>query len=810
MRPDVLALDIRYAIRRLLQNPGFTLVACVSLAIGIGANTAAFSVLYAVLLRPLPVRDPSSLAVVGTRNTGFQYSTSYPVYTHLRDHATSVDGVIAFRAQPLNLTAGHTTERLTGMVVSGNYFSVLGVVMARGSAIEPADDEVPSSGGGRGLVAVLSHAYWTDRFARDPAVIGSSVRVNGHPFTVIGIAPADFHGTRTGSIPAVWVPMMFAPAIYDFPNWLSNPRNNWLRIIVRVKPHVTMAQAEAELTTVFQRLSRDTILPLATTESARQRAVNGVIALEPGHAGLLEMGNTVRPTLYALMALVSLVLLIACVNVANLMVARAERGHRSTAISIALGATRGRVWSQHLIESTVLGAAGVVLGLAVAVWMRGLLLQIIPPNQQLEVILDGRVLVACVATAFFIVVALAALTARQSVKLGVTRALKGEDLVARLWLRKALIVGQFALSIIVLVAAVLFARTLRNLRVVDPGFETARVLIASIATDGYTADQLNAFYANLLDDVSRLPGVVSAALANDAPLNVNTGWNIEVRPHTTAPPRQAGASVAFVSVGYFKTMGIPLRRGRDFDARDQGSSPRRIIVNENFVRSYISAADPVGAQVVGNGGMTFEIIGVVKDSASIGLRDLDQHMIYVMGGRGVLHVRTAVPPATLVSSIEGVMRRLDPNVPVYNIRTVEQQVEGSIVRERTFAALSSTFGVLALALSAVGLYGVMANAVSRRTKELGIRLALGARPKGIVDLVLREAGVLIALGVAAGLPCAWLVSRSMRNLLFGIEPSDWTSVAIAVGVLAVVTMCAALVPATRAARLDPLIALRSE
>jgi predicted permease len=804
-------VDLKYALRRLAKNPAFFVTACVSLALGIGANTAAFSVVHAVLLRSLPVPDPASLAVVSTKNVGFQYSMSYPAYTYLRDHSTSLDGVVAFRAQPLNVSSGGTTERVTGMLVSGNYFDVLGVRMATGSPIGADDDRVPGSGGARGLVAVLSHQYWKRRFDGNAAIVGSSLGINGHPFTIVAVAPPGFHGTRVGSLPDVFVPMMFADRVFDVPNWLSNPRNNWLRIIARTKPAVSRAQAQAEMTVVFREFYRDMILPLADTDTTRRRSREAAIGLEPGQTGLLEMGVTVKPALFALMGLVGLVLLIACVNVANLMIARAERAHRETAISLALGATRLRIWSQVLLESLLTGTAGLILGLVVATLMRGLLLQLVPDRQELDVSMDARVFGASVLLAVLTTVVLASVTARQSLRVGVIRALKGETEAAKLRIRKGLIVAQLALSIVVLVAAALFTQTLTRLRSVDPGFDHDRVLIASIATDGYSAEQRKAFYARLLDHVRTMPGVVSAALASDAPLDVNTGWNILVQRDPAGPPRQVGASVAFISAGYFRTMGIPLVRGRDFDERDEAAALRAVIVNENFVRSYLPPErDPIGAPVVGNGNMTFEIVGVVKDSASIGLRDLDQHMLYVPRGQGVLHVRSAVPPASLTASIEAVVRRVDPGVPVFNVRTIDEQIDRSMRTERTFAMLSSTFGVLALGLSAVGLYGVIANAVSRRRKELGIRLALGADPRRILRLVLGEAGLLVALGVIIGLPCALLGGRAIRSLLFGIESGDWRSAAAALGALIVVAAFSAWIPARRASRVDPLTALRAE
>ena len=804
-------MDLRIALRRLAKSPAFFTTACVSLALGIGANTAAFSVVNAVLLRPLPVRDPASLAVVSTRYTGFQYSMSYPAYTYLRDRSSSLDALVAFRAQPLNVSAGGTTERVTGMLVSGNYFDALGVGMVAGSPIQAEDDRVPASGGARGRVAVLSHQYWQRRFNGSAGVVGTPVRINGHPFTIVGMTPPGFHGTRVGSLPDVFVPMMFAARIFEVPNWLSNPRNNWLRIIARVKPATSLEQAQAEMTVVFRQFNQDVILPLANDDRARRRARESRIILEPGQTGLLEMGDTIRPTLFALMGLVTLVLVIASVNVSSLMVGRAERLHRETAISMALGATRLRVWRQSLIESLVIGTIGVALGLVAAIAMRGLLLRLVPPRQELDVTMDTRVFGVSVLLGFLTIILLASVTARQSLRVGVVRALKGGDGGVRLWLRKGLIVAQLALSLVVLVAALLFAQTLNQLRLIDPGFERERVLIASTATEGFSLAQRNSFYARLLDNVRRIPGVLSAALANEEPLSVNTGWNIVVRRDPAGPPQSASASVAFVSPEYFKTMGIALVRGRDFETRDEGSAPGPVIVNENFVKTYLSPGqDPIGALVVGNGNMTFQIIGVVKDSASIGLRDLDQQMLYVPGGRGVLHVRTAVSPASLADSIQAAVHRLEPDVPVFNLRTIDEQIDRSMVSERTFATLSLTFGVLALVLAAVGLYGVMATAVSRRTRELGVRLALGADPRGIVRLVMGEASLLVALGAVVGLSGALFTGRAIQSLLFGVPPGDWKSIAAALGVLMIVAAFSAWVPARRASRVDPMVALRSE
>jgi predicted permease len=400
-------------------------------------------------------------------------------------------------------------------------------------------------------------------------------------------------------------------------------------------------------------------------------------------------------------------------------------------------------------------------------------------------------------------------------RVGVIDALKGTDLASRLWLRKGLIIAQLALSVLVVVAASLFTRTLESLQLVDPGFDQEQVLIASTATDGYTPARRDAFYARLLEEARAVPGVVSAALANEEPLRVRTGWTVSVRPDPSGPSEQIDVSVLPVSSDYFKTMGIPLIGGREFDERDRAATVAPavvpVVVNERFARrAFAAGTEPVGASFSGNGSTTFEIIGVVRNSASIGLRDRDELMLYVAGGRTVLHVRSAMPPAALIASVRAAVRRIDPDVPVFDVRTIGEQIDLALGRERTFARLSLTFGALALVLASVGLFGVMTNAVTRRTKELGIRLALGAAPAYVMRSVLAEAGLLVAGGALIGLPCAWLMAGTIRGLFYGIGTADWHSMLVAFIVLAVVAAVAAWVPARRASRVDPLIALRSE
>jgi predicted permease len=805
---EMLAHDVKVAWRRLVKAPAFAAVAILSLAIGIGTNTAAYSVLNAVLLRSLPVADPGSLAVVGARYAGRQYSMPHPAFLYLRDHTSSAR-VVAFRALPLNLSAGASTERVTGMLVSGNYFGVLGVTMTLGTAIGDEDDRVPSSGGPRGIVAVLSHGYWVRQFEADRGVIGRSIRLHGQPVTIVGVAPRGFNGTRTGSIPDIYVPMMFASAVFDIPNWLTNPRNNWIRLMARLNPGATMSSAAAEMTTAFRQYNEQYVIPLSTTDAARTRARSGIIELEGGSAGLFELGATLRTSLFVLMGLVSLVFLIACVNVANLFVGRAERQHRDTAIALALGASTRHLWSQSLAESVLVSSAGCVLGLVSAGWIQTVLLPLVPDAHALDTSMDPHVFGVSALMGASVSILLGAMTVWRARKLGVSSVLKGEDTAARLWLRKGLIVGQLALSIVVLVTAALFARTLDRISNVDPGFERERVMLASISPGSMPRARQLAFVDRMIEELERTPGVVSAAFGNHEPLGLTTYWTMQFR-EADGSARNVPVRVEWVTPGYFKTMGIPLLRGREIESRDRDASAAPVLVVNESVSRQLGASDPIGARLTGNGGMTFEIVGLVRDTSADGLREIGIPVIYVAGGSGLLVVRTAGDPAALATAIRTIAQRLEPDVPIFNVRTIGDQIGRFLDRERTFASLSIAFAALAVLLSAVGLYGVIANAVSRRTRELGIRLALGAAPERIRRLVLREAAGLVAIGIAAGLPAAYATGQFIASSLFEVSPGDPRSAVVAVAILSAVAAAAAWLPARRASKVDPLAALRTE
>jgi predicted permease len=808
-----LARDARYASRMLLRNPGFAATAILSLALGIGANTAIFSILHALVLRSLPVYEPQRLVVVDRNGL----SLPYPLFSELSERSQTLDGVVAFRTAPWRLSVGGVTERITGTMVSGNYFEVLGVRLAIGTTIAQKDDEKPGSGGWRGPVAVLGHGLWLRKFGGQESVIGARILLNGHPFTVVGVAPRGFSGTEVGESPELFAPMMMQEVLLPgMRNALTQRRNNWLRIMGRLKAGVDARQAEAELTTLLRRFNEEILQSGEVTDPNRRRnLVEQRIALLPGNAGISGLRRQYSKPLWVLMMVMGLVLLIGCANVANLLLSRATTRRREIAIRLGLGAARSRLISQLLTESLLLAAVGGVSGLVLARWLRDILVGYLPAYQRLSVPLDLNVLLFTLMLAVGTGLLFGLVPAFQATKVDLAPALKGEESGAkpiRVFFRKGLVVVQMSLCCLLLIAAALFLQSLHNLLAVDPGFARENILVASIDTD---MNRYMEFYTQLLEDVKRLPGVVSAALADSPPLGTNTGWNIFVPGYTPKAnePRRS-PSVAFVSSGYAATMNIPLLLGRDIDEHDVDSRRNVMIINETFARHYFEGENPVGRRIgLSDGVYDFEIIGVVKDSKYTGLREGAIRMIYVPYRPGpwashmVVHLRTASDPTALASALRQKVRALDKTASVFNLHTVQEELDRSLLRERLVGTITGLFGALALLLAAIGLYGLMAYGVSGRTREFGIRMAMGARSASIVSLVLREAMWLLVAGVVLGLAAAWVLGRIVRSMLFGIEPTDAMSTAIAVVVLAAAAFVAAWIPARRASRVDPMRAL---
>ena len=816
---ETLLQDIRYGLRMLRKSPGFTIVATLSLALGIGANVAIFSVLNAVLIRMLPVKAPEQLVVLSANNLSF----SYPLYRELRDHAQTLEGLVAFRTSSMGLSDEAGAERITGAIVSGNYFSVLGVRSALGGLITPADDSKPDAGGPRGPVVVLSHGFWVRRFGADPAVLGKKLLLNSHPFTVIGVAGPGFTGTEVGSAPEVFAPMMMQSELMpELQNQLEARRSVWLRVMGRLKRDVNVRQAEAELTVLLQQFNREDAPRIADPER-RRRLLSQTMTLFPGSTGISGLRRRFTQPLMVLLAVVVVVLLVACSNVATLLLARCTRRGQEIALRLALGASRRRLISQLLTESLILAVMGALLGLAFGSWARDLVLRFIPQANNLDVSIDSGVLAFLLVLAAGTAVLFGIMPAWQTTKPALVPELKHTNLASGMHgftMHKAFVAIQVALCLLLLTGAALFSRTLLNLETLDVGFSREEVVLVPVdpRMSGYTSERTRAFYEQLLERIRALPGTRTASMADADPLANHTGSDMFAegyQPRSDEPSQSPGKSV--ITSDYFHTMGIPLLLGRDFDSRDRPTSPKVAIINQTFAQHYFGAESPLGKHLgMSRDRFDIEIVGVVKDSKYGGLREEAQRMVYLPFSQGllfggmVLHVKASTDAVSLVGVIRKQVAEVDRNVPIFNAHVLQDDIERSLTQERMVATLSGLFGTLALMLSAVGLYGVMAYAVGQRTREIGIRMALGATTSKVLWSVLQEAGLLVILGVCVGVPVAIAASRLVASMLYGVSATDPVSMTSAAALLGAVGLLSAWIPARRASKVDPMVALRYE
>jgi predicted permease len=820
--------DLRLALRTLARNPGFAAVTVLSLALGIGANTAIFSVVDAVVLKMLPVRDPERLVTVASAHPrGVSFGFSHPLYVDLRDGGAKQVELIASATTALSLAAGGQTDRALGEIVSGNYFPVLGVRPALGRLLGPEDDRNP----GGHPVAVLSHGLWRRRFGGDPSVVGAVISLNARAFTVVGVAAANFTGVRVGMAPEIWAPM--AMQVELMPGWkaLGDRRRSWLELLGRLRPGVTLPQAQAALGPAFQQAMEQWgrslspgVPPAALRSLAEQR-----LLLQDGAQGRSFLRQFAARPLLVLMAVAGFVLLIACANVANLLLARAAGRSREIAVRLALGASRGRLVRQLLAESLLLSLAGGLAGLLVALPAGSLLLSLLPQGPEpvvLDVRTDWRAIAFTFAVSILTAVLFGLAPAFESTRAALVPALKEEAGMAarsgRLMLRKALVAGQVALSLLLLAGAGLFLRTLWNLRELDPGFRREQVLLATLdpSLGGYDDAQASSFYRQLLDRVSGLPGVRAAALARTAVLSgMGMRRTMSVAGYQPQPGEDMNMNINFISPGYFRALGIALPAGRDFDARDREGAPRVAIVNETLARRFWPRKDPIGQRLqTGLPGnfVDIEVVGVARDSKYRTLREQTPATVYVPFvqeariGEMTLHVRSAGDPLSLAAAVRGAVGEMARHLPVFQVRTLEDQTDAALAQERMTATLTGFFAALALLLAAVGLYGVIAYVVAGRRREIGIRMALGAGRWSVVALVLRESLLMVGIGLAIGLALSAWAIRLVASQLYGVGPADPLTLAAGVGLLAVAALLAAFLPARRAAAVDPVRALRYE
>jgi predicted permease len=841
-----LLADLRFALRTFRRSPGFTSIAVLSIALGIGANTAIFTLVNQVLLRLLPVSNPQQLVQVTFEgdhygsNWGDGSELSYPTYTEIRDHNKVFSGVFARFGYDMHFGFQGKTDRARGEIVTGSYFPVLGVRPAVGRLLTPADDRVK----GGHPVAVLSHAFWTSRFGADRSIVGRSAIINGHPFTIVGIAQEGFDGIEIGRPVQVFVPMMMKLQITAGWDGLDDRLYRWVRVFGRLKEGETHEQAFAGLLPLFRATLQEDVNSkgfAGASADARQSYLRNRLVLDPAGRGHSNFRSEMTKPLWVLMAIAGGVLIIACANVANLLLARAAGRQREIATRLSLGATRVRLVRQLLVESLALSLVGGAAGLAIAIGGAPLVLNFFVDPSGPPVIStapDLRVLAFTFGLAMATGIVFGLAPAFTSTRADLAPTLKSDSasvMGGRGRMRKALVASQVAVSLLLLLGAGLFIRTLSNLTTVDLGIKTDHLITFEIdpSRSGYDSPRTRQFAKTLLDRLRTAPGIHSAGLATVRILDGDQ-WSsgMTIEGYQLKSREDAGQLCNAVSPGYFKTMGMPIVAGRDFDERDEYAADpvkaagddapefRVAIVNERFVKKYFPHGNAIGRRIgfgTNPGTKTpIEIVGVVRDAKYTDVRTEIRSQVFFPyletgdAGGFIVFVRTSRDTESAFTTARHAVRALDQNLPVSEMRTLDTQVARSLGNERLMATMSAVFGTLATALAIVGLYGVMAYTVARRTREIGIRMALGARGLDVGWLVMRETLTIALLGSIAGLPIAWWFSRFIESQLYGVTPMDGVSIGGAVLALGAAALVAGLAPTRRAVKVEPIRALRTE
>ena len=819
---DTLAQDTRYALRTLRANPGFAATAILSLALGIGANTAIFSILNAVMLRSLPVEDPQRLVqLAAPEGSAYNPYVTNPIWEQVRDHQQAFSGTLAFSANRFDLAAGGESHFAEGLWVSGDYFRVLGVPAMRGRVFTPDDDL--HGGGHAGPVAVISHGFWKRHFAGDPAIVGKPIRLNRHPFTIVGVTPPWFRGLDVDTAYDVAIPIGCEPILHTDHSYLDSRSSWWLRILGRLPPGETPQQAEAKMKALAPEIYRATLLPEWGANDLRRQ-----FALRPAATGFSDTGHQYRTALFTLMAVVGLVLLIACANIANLLLARAAARQREISIRMAIGAARRRVIRQLMSESLLLSVLGAAAGLLFAVWGSQLLVSFLSKagsELQLDTTPDLRVLAFTMGVAVLTGLLFGLAPALRATSISPNDALKehARGMVSgRFGLGRALVAFQVALSLMLLVGAGLFLGTFRNLLGTDLGFNRHDVLLvrASTMTSNIPKERRPRVYGEIVERLRAIPGVVAASSSLLTPIS-GDAWNNFVEPEGYTPKGKDDTIVYFnaVSPGYFATMRTPLLLGRDFSAHDDAGAPKVMVIGESAARRFFGEANPIGKTIRYEwpaGKQVYQVIGVVKDTKYQEVHEDLLLSAYFPCAQYAdrfpevtFAVRSERPVKTLIPAVRAAVGEVNRDIAL-EFHNFETQVNDSLLQPRMVALLSAFFGGLALLLAMVGLYGVTAYGVARRQAEIGIRMALGAQPASVVWLVLREVAAMLAVGTLLGLGASLAAGRLVANLLYGVKPYDAAPLALAALVLGIATGIAAYLPAHRAARLDPVAALREE
>jgi predicted permease len=833
--------DFRYALRTMRRAPGFSIIVILTLGLGIGANTAIFSLMDQVLLRLLPVKDPAALVQLDgpgpfSGRTMNDRTFSYPMYVDLRDRNTVFDGLIGRFPTSATLTYRGQAERVDVELVSGNTFDVLGVPTHMGRAITPDDDRTP----GAHPVAVISYSYWQRRFAGSPTALNQVVTINSTLMTIVGIARPGFAGVVATQTPDLFVPIMMKAQLTPTWNDLDNRRSRWVTVVGRLKPGFTPETAKAQIDVVYRQINEYELQEVPAFASQQQsfkdRFRAKTLTIYPAGRGLSGLREGVSTPLFVLMAMVGLVLLIACANVANLLLTRATGRQREIAVRLALGASRRRLVRQTLTESLVLAVAGGIVGLVMSIWVGDLLVGVMPSEsvtRALSTSPDVRVGLFTAGLSLLTAVVFGLIPALQSSRPEINKTLReeagsvsGGGHHARF--RKGLVVAQVALSMLLVAGAGLFARSLYNLKALDPGFRTDDLITFRLdpSLNGYDQMRLKRFYNDLLEDIRRLSGVQSASIAQVAALTDSvSSRTIQVQGYQTKPEENMNPWTNEIAPDYFRTLGMPLLMGREFTERDVDGAPRVAIVNESFAKYYFGDRNPIGQRfgwrVLTNPG-AIEIVGVVKDALYANMRQgtTDENrtprFVYAPYQQSeelnemTVYVRSNAASGGMQEQLRQAVRQRDASLPVFALQTMDKTIDEALFNERMLALLSASFGLLATVLAAIGLYGVMSYTVSRRTREIGIRIALGAERSAVLWLVLREVALLTLIGIGIGVPGALGLSQLVKSQLFGIQPTDPLTLVVAAATLATVGLLAGYIPARRAAAVEPVFALRYE
>jgi predicted permease len=826
----VLRQDLRFAFRMLRKNPGFTAVAVLTLALGIGANTAIFTLMDAVLLKRLPVEQPEQLIELMTvYGGGAAYldaksfnSFSYPALQHLRQHNRSLSGLIASsNGRFYCVVEGAPPERVAGQYVTGDFFSVLGVSSVAGRTITPDDDRF----GAPHPVAVISDGYWTRRFGRNPAVLGKSILVENVPLTIVGVIPEKFFGTQIGRRVDLWAPLSTEPLMRQ-PSWTASAGPKWLQLVGRLKPGVSLEQARADLETQFRLAVVEAELALNLTPEVRQGALNLKLRVEPAGNGLSDLRRQFSRPLAVLMIIVGLVLLIACANLANLLLARAAARQREIAVRLALGAGRARLIRQLLTENLLLALIGAAAGLLLADAGTQYLLKLLASGRTpvlLDVQPDARLFVftglLSVLTALLFGLAPALRASRTDLIPALKEGGRGAEAGgSRQRLSRGLIVAQIALSLVLLVGAGLFLRTLRNLHSIDLGFERENVLLVELdpSHSGYTPERMRGLFMGVLERLQAIPGVRSASLSWNPPIaGGGSSRTVSVEGRAPGPEADREIYLNWIAPRYFETLGVPLIAGRDFGPRDTQGAPRVVILNQTMAHHFFGDANPIGQRIRVEDNDIREIVGVVGDSHYLEIREKIAPTLYLNTFQeqrpgSELAIRTSGDPIAVIPAVRREIEKQAAGVAIGSIRTLAGQVDAWLLQERLVALLSSCFGGLALFIAAVGLYGVLSYSVARRTHEIGIRMALGAQRFDVMAMILKGILRLVCLGLAVGIPLSLILGRFVADLLYGITPADPLTIAAGALFLTMVALLAGYLPARRASQVDPMEALRQE